>query len=1082
MKNKYSLASGQWWLLALWAMMFIRPVLAQTSQPPVIQWQRVLEPVNPGDANGRSAIIRNGQGGYSVLTADRRLISLTTSGDVLNDTPLTLVSTDGRVTPALSAVSPVLSSDGAIVIGILSQNEGWKLQKRNVSGEVIWTSSVPFSLSRDYQYAVSSVVSHADGGFSVFATRYDNTYADPFTPIATYVIVSRYSSTGYFLGDSQLRYETTENNLIYTNGTRVNKAIGTPDGGFLVVGSANPTSSNNTLRGWAAKLDREGKVVWQNRYESMNSLDDAAISSTGSYLLSGSAMSTPAGLFSASVLRVDASGNPGSNVPVLVPYPAFNSLASITSTASGYIIGNDTNQGVNNGDIRLTNFSEQGAIIWTKTLGGSGRDFNFTPGVLVTNDGYVVVGQTASTDGDVRGKQSTNVANWIVKLQNPTNVLTLTQPTYNCQTGAITFNTTGGDGSTITYSAPGISRANPTDNFGTVEQGLRNDPKPITITATQSGYTTSYGFDLKQFCAEVGNVLPPVLTGPIPDQVLVVGQDIVPGSVDLGKYFRDPNGFPRYRPFWAITSSGLPEGVGLATRDLDENVSPFISLFGTPVRTGSYTVTINAALPKLGVSTTASFKIIVRDSNTNPPSGATLTLIQPTYNCQTGAITFNTTGGDGSSITYSAPGISRANVTDNFGTVEQGLRNDPKPITITATQSGYSTSFTFNFGAYCGSLPTDGQLQLLAPTVTCGSLDATVIIRTSGGDGSPITYSVPGATLSSPASNTASVFQCINAESPLVAIQATQSGYTATYSLDLYKACPNTQFGQPLMARQIPDLTLSVGQNFQSYDVSSFFSDPNRFPRYPFIAQYSFSATGMPEGVTYSTEGTRNNILVAKFLGTAPSRPGVYTVTITAGNTFCGPVVTSFKIIVVDQPRSNPLALTAPTYDCQTGAFTFNTSGGDGSLIEFQAAGITGWTTNPNQSVDQESRTANDVKPFTLMARQNGQVVTYTWDLKAACGRGSGRLRTAEPGNELSVSVLGNPVVEQVRVVVRGAEGQPLRLSLSDAQGHLLENRSVDRAGSAEEQTFDVGQQAPGLLLLRTTTDTQTRTIKIIKR
>ena len=116
------------------------------------------------------------------------------------------------------------------------------------------------------------------------------------------------------------------------------------------------------------------------------------------------------------------------------------------------------------------------------------------------------------------------------------------------------------------------------------------------------------------------------------------------------------------------------------------------------------------------------------------------------------------------------------------------------------------------------------------------------------------------------------------------------------------------------------------------------------------------------------------------------------------------------------------------------------------------------------------------------MARQNGQVVTYTWDLKAACGRGSGRLQTAEPGNELSVSVLGNPVVEQVRVVVRGAEGQPLRLSLSDARGRLLENRFVDQAGSSEEQTFDVGQQAPGLLLLRTTTGTQTRTVKIIKR
>ncbi|WP_232074256.1 hypothetical protein [Spirosoma aureum] len=87
---------------------------------------------------------------------------------------------------------------------------------------------------------------------------------------------------------------------------------------------------------------------------------------------------------------------------------------------------------------------------------------------------------------------------------------------------------------------------------------------------------------------------------------------------------------------------------------------------------------------------------------------------------------------------------------------------------------------------------------------------------------------------------------------------------------------------------------------------------------------------------------------------------------------------------------SQPLTLLAPTYNCQSGAFHFNTSGGDGSPIEFRAApGITGWTTNPDQFVDKESRTANDVKPFTLEARQNGITVTYNWDLRAHCSSGT---------------------------------------------------------------------------------------------
>ena len=79
------------------------------------------------------------------------------------------------------------------------------------------------------------------------------------------------------------------------------------------------------------------------------------------------------------------------------------------------------------------------------------------------------------------------------------------------------------------------------------------------------------------------------------------------------------------------------------------------------------------------------------------------------------------------------------------------------------------------------------------------------------------------------------------------------------------------------------------------------------------------------------------------------------------------------------------LTFLAPDYNCATGAFTFKTFGGNGNPIEYQAAGITGWTTNPNQFVDKDSRTASDVQPFTLMARQSGQVITYVWDLKSTC-------------------------------------------------------------------------------------------------
>ncbi|GAB3220284.1 nuclear transport factor 2 family protein [Spirosoma arcticum] len=181
-------------------------------------------------------------------------------------------------------------------------------------------------------------------------------------------------------------------------------------------------------------------------------------------------------------------------------------------------------------------------------------------------------------------------------------------------------------------------------------------------------------------------------------------------------------------------------------------------------------------------------------------------------------------------------------------------------------------------------------------------------------------------------------------------------------------------------------------------------------------------------------------------------------------------------------PSSTPttaLSLTAPTYNCTTGAIRFNTAGGNGSPIEYAAAGITVWTTNPNQFVEAPLRTANDVQPFTLQARQNGQVVSYTWDLRAACGRG--RLGISEPATTLGVTVLGNPTSEAVTVDINGVEGQPLTLRLTNARGHLIENRTVQQTRSIERQTFDLRRQPSGLLLLQAITGQGSQTVKVVK-
>ncbi|KAB7730985.1 T9SS type A sorting domain-containing protein [Rudanella paleaurantiibacter] len=339
----------------------------------------------------------------------------------------------------------------------------------------------------------------------------------------------------------------------------------------------------------------------------------------------------------------------------------------------------------------------------------------------------------------------------------------LVAPTYNCQTGLIQFNTVGGDGSPITYAAIGITSptSSCTDLVDTqVAEDIRNgrpNVQPFTIFATQNGVTVSYTWNALAACAggSTGNTAPFVVN-PVTPQTAVVGSAF---SLNVGSVFSDAQ-----TPTQLVLSAGnLPAGLSLAGTTIS----------GTPSASGVSTVTLIATDPG-NLATSTSFQITVSaatsGTTTTPPSGSALTLLTPTYDCATGAITFNTAGGDGTTITYSAVGVQRSSATNNTGVVEAGLRADPKPLNITATQSGVTVSITFDFGAFCanpgsGTTPpgsgttTPGSGTTTPGTATCGSSASTIgqtlqitgvtdvncqtgtfRILTSGGDGSAINY------------------------------------------------------------------------------------------------------------------------------------------------------------------------------------------------------------------------------------------------------------------------------------------------------------------------------------------------------
>lgn len=282
----------------------------------------------------------------------------------------------------------------------------------------------------------------------------------------------------------------------------------------------------------------------------------------------------------------------------------------------------------------IPSFTDPEVLPLTYTVTGLPANLSFSGGAGGIIAGLPVVAGVFPVTVSARDR-SGNVTSVTYTLTiNPAGggtTLTLLTPTYNCATGAVTLNTAGGNGSPVLFQAPGIQRSSLTATTGTVEDGLRNDPKPILLQATQSGITVSYTFDL-------------------------------PGACGGG------------------------------------------ALLGGP-----------------------------------------LTLLAPTYNCATGAITLNTSGGNGSPITFQAPGVQRSSLSAVNGTVEDGLRNDPKPILLQATQSGVTVSYTFNLPGACGGArwgADEAATELTVKVFANPSVSGTAEIEITGAADQPLRWTV----------------------------------------------------------------------------------------------------------------------------------------------------------------------------------------------------------------------------------------------------------------------------------------------------------------------------------------------------
>jgi hypothetical protein len=204
------------------------------------------------------------------------------------------------------------------------------------------------------------------------------------------------------------------------------------DGGYLVAGYTSSTDGDVTgIRGgydyWVVKLNADRTIAWQKTLGGAS--NDVASHilplADGGCLVTGYTYSTDG----------DVTGNHGSSDYWIVKLNAGGAIVwqrvlggtgsdvptSAISTSNGYVVAgyttsNDGNVTGNHGgnDFWIVWLDVNGALTSQKTFGGTGTDYAYSL-TATTDGGYLVAGQTASTNGDVTGNHGSNDY-WVLKL------------------------------------------------------------------------------------------------------------------------------------------------------------------------------------------------------------------------------------------------------------------------------------------------------------------------------------------------------------------------------------------------------------------------------------------------------------------------------------------------------------------------------------------------------------------------------------------------------------------------------------------------------------------------------------------
>ena len=375
-----------------------------------------------------------------------------------------------------------------------------------------------------------------------------------------------------------------------------------------------------------------------------------------------------------------------------------------------------------------------------------------------------------------------------------------------------------------------------------------------------------------------------------------------------------------------------------------------------------------------------------------------------------------------------------------------------------------------------GSFAITGVTLVSCTAISAGQRQLIFSPQYSGLSGQPISFSVTNEML--PTTNAGPYTLNMYIDNPVITLKATQSGTAgeASFGYSWLSVCNGgvPPVNQPPVAPVIPSTTGMVGQVYSLLIPP--FTDPEGLP-------LTYSVTGLPPGLLVGAGGN---------ISGPPTLAGVYVITVTATDPG-GLSASATYTLTISPAGGNPgaFAITGvilvschPISPTQRQLiFSPQYSGLSGQPISFSVTNEMMPTTNAGPYT-LNMYTDNPV--IMLKATQSGTAgeASFVYNWFVACGLNNARLGVSELAEGgLAVQVLGNPVENGVlSIEVRGAAGQSLSLIVSDMRGQVVGRHGVGQAGSVEEHRFGLGHQPAGLYLLRVSTASQTRTVKVMKR